>query len=198
LWATALSATACGGNLTSGGFGEAVVAVSGDAPEPTGVPAPVRALGAPTLASGSDDSPEGQLEADFLLFLEAADGSSVPLSDEPIEVRVDLRGRQEADAASATVPAARYEALRIVFTDIKVEVEAGLIIDGTPILGEVRVELRDGALTVERPLQLDIQDGDRVDLLIDLNAATWLQAVDPDLRTVAEGVAETAIEVVVR
>ena len=197
--ALALCLAACGGNLTSGGFGETAVAVSGDAPDPAAVPVPSSAaLGAPARDSGSGDKPDGEIEVEFLLYLDSDEVGSVSLTDDPLRVRVDLQGRQEADAANASVPAAHYDGLRIVFTDIKAEVKSGLVVDGVPVTGEVRVELKEGTLTVVRPLPLDIGDGDRVDLLIDLNTATWLQAVDPDLHTVAETVAAQAIEVRVR
>ena len=56
----------------------------------------------------------------------------------------------------------------------------------------------DGNLLVERPLSLTVQDGDLVELLIDLNTATWLAALDPDLRTVAETIVANAISIVIR
>jgi len=198
LGALALCAAGCGGNLTSGGFGETSVAVSGDAPDPAGAPGTAAFLGAPARDSGPGDKPDGEIEVEFLLYLESQEAGSVALTDEPLRVRVDLQGRQEADAASASVPAARYDGLRIVFTEMKAEVDSGLVVNGVPVTGEVRVELEDGTLTVLRPLSVDVADGDRVDLLVDLNAATWLQAVDPDLHTVAETVAAEAIEVRVR
>ena len=67
-----------------------------------------------------------------------------------------------------------------------------------PVVGEVRVELEDVALVVTRPLNLDVGDGERVFLLIDLNANTWLQAVDPVLRVINEEVFANAVAVAVR
>ena len=199
LAAIALLGTGCGGNLTSGGVGETSVLVSGDAPDPSGVAGPSpSAFVTPSQESGPGDQPEGEIEVEFELFLDSQEVGSLPLTGEGLRVRVDLRGLQEKDVADASVPAARYDALRIVFTEIKARVDAGLIVGGTPVTGEVRVELKNATLTVVRPLPLEIEDGDRVQLLIDLNAATWLQAVDPDLRTVAESVASQAIEVKLR
>jgi len=86
----------------------------------------------------------------------------------------------------------------VAATDIRVEVADGLIINGVPVVGEVRVELTDTALTVTRPLDLDIRDGDSVFLLMDLNANTWLQAVDPVLKVIAEEVFGDAVSVGVR
>ena len=96
------------------------------------------------------------------------------------------------------VAAAQYSQMRIVFTDIRVDVADGLIINGVPVVGEVRVELKDTALTVIRPLDLNIRDGDSVFLILDLNANTWLQAVDPELKVIAEDVFGDAVSVGVR
>ena len=139
------------------------------------------------------------MEADFLIFLVTASGASVSLSEEPIQIRLDVQGRQEVDAVDGrTVPATLYSQVRIVFTDIRVEVADGLIIDGVPVVVEVRVELKDTALTVTRPLDLDIRDGESVVLLMDLNANTWLQGVDPVLKVIAEEVFADAVSVGVR
>ena len=67
-----------------------------------------------------------------------------------------------------------------------------------PVVGEVRVELEDVALVVTRPLNLEVGDGESVFLLIDLNANTWLQAVDPVLGVINEEVFANAVAVAVR
>ena len=197
---------ACGllagcGNLTAGGLtGEATVTVSGDATDAQGVAAQ-RAVGlsprGPLAMSGS--GPEGEVRADFFLFLETATGGSTSLSEDQIQIRLDVQGMQEVDAVDRMiVPAAQYSQMRIVFTDVRVEVANGLIINGEPVVGEVRVELKDTALTVIRPLNLNIGDGESVFLLMDLNANTWLQAVDPVLLTIAEEVFGNAVSMEVR
>lgn len=185
------------GNLTAGGLtGEAAVTVSGDAPDPTAA-SPAAVASWPALQEGEEE-PEGEIEAEFRLFLDDADGGSVALSEDPLRVRVDVRGRRQEDAVDAVVPSARYTDLRIVFSHIEIEVESGLIIDGVPVVGDLEVELEGGTLTVTRPLDLDIGDGERVDLLVDLNAEAWITAADPDLRKVAEEVFAQAITVTVR
>lgn len=191
--------TGCG-NLTAGGLtGEAEVAVSGDVPGTQGSgdridPMPPSFV----AAASSDNEPEGEVEVEFLLFLEGADGTSLALSDEEIRVRVDLRGRQEADVVSRQIPSKRYTGLRIVFTEIEAEVDSGLVINGQVISGAVEVRLEDISLTVLRPLSLEVGEGERMLLLIDLNAAVWLEAVNPDLNQVAEDFFAEALNVVVR
>lgn len=205
--ATALIAlTSCAllagcGNLTAGGLtGEATVTVSGDAVDAP-APAPQSAAGALTTSpfKAPGDTPEGQVEADFFLYLVSASGDPVSLSENPIQIRLDVQGQQEADAVDRQkVPATLYSEIRMVFTDIRVQVSAGLIINGTPVVGEVRVELKDTALTVTRPLNLDIGENDSVFLLMDLNANTWLQAVDPVLGVITEEAFAAAVSVGVR
>ncbi len=205
--ATALIALAtCGllsacGNLTAGGLtGDATVTVSSDAPDPLAA-ASWSEVGpnstSPFRMSGSD--PDGEVQADFFLFLETATGSSTSLSEDQIRIRLDIQGRQEVDAVDRMiVPADQYTQMRIVFTDIRVDVRDGLIINGTPVVGTVKVELKDTALTVIRPFDLNIRDGESVFLLLDLNANTWLQAVDPVLKVIAEEVFADAVAVAVQ
>ena len=191
------------GNLTAGGLtGEATVTVSGDAAA-QGL-SPQRTIGLystppfPTEHDEPDDEPEGEVRAEFFVFLEAANGGEVSMSEDQIRIRVDVQGRQELDVAHRTVPATLYTHIRIVFTDIRVRVDSGLIINGVPVIGEVRVELEDTALTVTRPLTLDIGEGASVFLLVDLNAKTWLQGVDPVLGVIMEEVFANAVSVAVR
>lgn len=189
------------GNITAGGAtGTATVTVASDAIDTQGAAltgaARFSSLAAPGLSAGEV---EGQVEADFYLFLETAAGTAVPLSQDEIQVRLDIKGRQEIDAVDRLpVLATQYSRLRIVFSDIRVEVSAGLIINGVPVLGEVRVELDDTTLTVVRPLSLDVADGQDVFLLLDLNVNTWLQAVDPVLKVINEAAFADVISVAVQ
>ncbi len=189
------------GNLTAGGLtGEATVTVSGDAADAPG-PAPQRAVGLSSTApwAASDDTPEGEVRADFFISLVTNEGIPISLSEDPIQIRLDVQGRQEVDVVERrTIPATLYSGIRIVFTDIRVEVASGLIINGDTVVGEVRVELEDTALTVNRPLTVNIKEGDSVFLLMDLNANTWLQAVDPVLGVISEEVFGDAVSVEVR
>ncbi|HSG47039.1 MAG TPA: hypothetical protein VLA43_04390, partial [Longimicrobiales bacterium] len=187
---------ACG-NLTAGGLAETDVTVSGDAPEPA--PAAAASLAwTPPRADQGDDEADGELQAELLLFLEDGAGSRVALNRDKIEIQVDVKGLREADASAALVPAGRYTALHMLFTKIEVEVEGGLIVDGQPILGLVEVELEADSLTVVRPLNLTLDDGDRVEILIDLNAQDWLLQVDPTIQLVAEEIFANAVTVRVR
>lgn len=194
------------GNLTAGGLSEAEVTISGDAVDPAA--APSRSPRAPRTArqdddddvddDDDDDEAEGQLEADLLLFLENVAGELVPLTDEELEVRVDVRGASEVSTGTRAVPADRYRGLHALFLDIEVEIERGLVVDGRVVTGRVDVEFEADSLDVFLPVDLDLEDGARVQFLVDLNAQDWLLRVDPDLRVVAETFFANAVRVRVR
>jgi hypothetical protein len=201
-----LGATACG-NLTAGGFGEATVVVSGDASEPAPASQVTPQFSAQPTAEGPtrpylsshDGELVGDVEVEFALFLVAEDGDALRLGRDTIRVAVDLVGDTEADAVDRQrVPATRYTELRIVFTDIDVEVESGLIIDGIPIVGLVEVEIEDVTLLVTRQIDLDVDMEESVELVIDLNAPAWLEALDPLTLSVDEAVFASLIDVAVR
>jgi len=212
--AALLAAAGACGDLTAGGFGEASVRLSGDAPDTlvplratrlsAPAPAPSPAAAGPTTTEddggddGDDDQPEGEVETELTLFLVLEDGGVIALTDTDVRVRVDLEGVEEPEIALQTVSAASYSSLRMVFTDIEVEVDAGLVIMGDTIMGEIDVEFDDVILAVEKPLSLEIADDERVELLIDLNAASWLRAVDPVTRTVDAQVFADLVTVTIR
>lgn len=179
--ALALMSAACG-NLTAGGVGEASVSMSGDASE-DGASPQMAIMSGPAATDHLDDDPEGEVEADLSVFLVAADGELVPITDGEVRVRVDLQGVEQPEIGTQMVGATTYTGLRIVFTEIEAEVDAGLIIGGVPVTGPIDVEI-EGVLTIDRPIEVEIADGERVELLIDLNADSWLQAVDPVTLTV--------------
>lgn len=193
----ALVATGCGGNLTAGGArGEATVTVSGDAePEPSAAAVPARSDHHLDDDDDNADEAEGEIEAELRLFLITDDGTEIELTDSAVEVDVDVQGREEMDAVHASVPAHTYTGLRVVFTELEVEVESGLILNGLPFVGQIDVELDEGTLTVDKPLELVVQSGATARILVDLNARTWLLSADPLLGVVAEGIVADAISV---
>jgi len=200
-----LAAGACG-NVTAGGFTEVVVDVSGDVPDP--VPQATLLAAAPALDASATSGPlpsshddaqdaEGEVEVDFTLALITESGGVVPLGQDDIRVKIDLQGVDEAEAVKELIPAWRYTGLRITFTHIKVEVSGGLVINGQPVIGEIRVELEGPDLVVTRTLDLDAIEGDTVTLLMDLNTRAWLEAVDPVTLTVDPAVFASLINLVV-
>lgn len=202
-----LLATLAGcGNLTAGGIGEASVSMSGDAPDDGSSPQ-MTVVSDPTsqplnlvdpARSEHEDNPEGEVEAELSVLLVADDGTLTTLTDGDVRVRVDLRGVEEPEIGSRQVSAGSYTALRMIFTEIEAEVDAGLIINGELVTGIIDVDIDDVNLPVERSLDLEIPDGGRVELLIDLNSESWLQAVDPLTNTVDAQVFADLVTVRVR
>jgi hypothetical protein len=177
--------SACG-NLTAGGFGEAKVVANGDAPDT--IVETADALASPARTDHEEDhgdediDPDGEIELEFRLYLESNNGASLELSDQELEVELELDGSIEADVITARVPANSYSGLRIAFSEIEIYVQSGVIIDGQEVIGPVDIEFED--LEVRLPLNLTVLDGSVVEILLDLNAATWLAFVDPDTKTV--------------
>lgn len=193
------------GSLTAGGVGEVTVTLTGDDPATamsltTLTARPGYSQAAVVARSDhDDDDPEGQLEADFELYLEAESGARIHLTPNgQIEVKVDLEGVETEEVVSQVVGAARYTGLEMVFVKIEAEVDAGLIINGVPFTGAVEVDLEDDELTVTRALDLTIEADATVFLDIDLNAADWLQALDPVSATIAAQAFADLVTVTVR
>jgi hypothetical protein len=203
LWAlVALTAAGGCGNLTAGGIGEATVVVSGDADPVLQVPLQAALLPSVPAATSheeeDDDAPEGEVEVEMELYLVSEAGDPIRLGFDEIRVRVDLGGETEADAVRWNVPATRYIELLVIFTEIEAEVDAGLIINGEEVTGAIDVDLEDVTLPVSRAIDLDIADGASVEVVLDLNAPAWLQAVDPATGLVDESVFAALVDVAVR
>jgi hypothetical protein len=201
---------ACG-NITVGGFQNVTVDVSGNAPETTqpitftspaalSVTEGPRPSDAPAEAGEEADGEEaeGEVEIDVRLALVTEAGNVEMLGRDDIRIKLDLQGSDEVEAIDELVPTARYTALRLTFTHIKVEVERGLVVNGEEIVGEIEVELDDPALVVTRAIDIQPVAGSRVDLLVDLNTPAWLAAVDPMTRTVDASAFAALVDLVVR
>lgn len=185
------------GNLTAGGFGEAVVIVAAeDTSTPTFQGAAL--ISGPLPSDHDDDDPEGELQVEVIVSLVSASGAVVPLTEDVLEVQVDLEGIEQDETTPTTVPADDYRGLRLVFLKIQAEVDAGLVINGVPFTGEVDVELEADSLVVDRTLNLDLPDDSRAEIFVDLNATQWLQALDPTTSIVDGQVFADLIEVRVR
>lgn len=212
------------GNLPAGGAtGETTVYVVGDGEEPPAAPAassvsgtPLLTEGAPLLTEGaprtrsvadltdasaaavSAEEPEGEIELEFDLELVRPDGTTVPLTDQEAEIEVQLPGPEETEVTTRVVDAGEYSALRVTFNEIDVWIDQGLVIDGVPVTGLIDVEFEDLNLVVERTIDLNLEEGTDAELVVDMNATVWLDAVDPILKIVDETVVAESIQVWVR
>ena len=194
----ALTIAGCG-NLTAGGA-TAKVSVSGNYESPAPAPSPVVAgagARAPIFLVEGAEEAEGEIEIDLQVYLVSELGSAIRLGGEELRVNVDLQGAMMDEAVRERIAATRYSALRVVFTKIQAQVERGLVINGVPVVGEVHVQLEDISLEVLRPIDLEVFEGQSVELVIDLNAPAWLAAVDPVTHTVDQTVFAALVDVVV-
>lgn len=169
------------GNLTSGGVGEVDLYAAGDDPAAAG-----SSPTAPRMAPQQSAPIEGTLSLQIRSYIQSEGGDWIELTDGPTEVTVDLQGAQQSRIAGRAVTAGGYRRVRSVFGRVHAQVERGLLVDGEPVVGEVRVRLGNGdMITVEEPLVFELADGEAASLLLDLNAQLWLRLVDRIERRVA-------------
>lgn len=199
-------AAACG-NVTAGGAtGQAEVYMSGDADESAPAAAPGSLdVGAPSRPTHLPQGVivgaglEGEVQVTATLYLRTTAGSLVELTPAgPVTETVDLAGVDEPRVASEVVPEDTYAGVRIVFSDVVANVTAGLEIGGLPFTGAVTVDLGGETLVVDRDVTLTIGPDQPGAVLVDLNAAAWLDLLDPIGGTVDGADFESALEVTTR
>jgi len=194
-----ITAGGCGGNLTSGGLAEVEVFVAGDdVPDGAqGAPAGAAHPDPPTMWAAADavavsqdfSTPnsrvQGTVTAGLQLFLLGPNREWVEVTDGPQEITVDLRSSGENRLARRSVSAGRYIRVRTVLRRVEAQVLGGLVIDGLPFLGPVRVELGSGeGLILEEPTFLELREGEEERLVVALNSQLWLRLV---ARSLGEG-----------
>jgi hypothetical protein len=110
----------------------------------------------------------------------------VEVTDGPEMVIMDLESPEPVVLARATVSAGRYRGVRTVFRRVEANVIRGLVVDGQPVTGLVRVQLGDGGiLVVEDPTEVEVPVGGETSLLVDLHTMRWLRLLNLELRQVA-------------
>lgn len=206
--APALALAGCG-NVTAGGVtGDTDIYMTGDADGGGAAAAPERAPRTQADTTPETTAPlgavvgaglEGEVQVTADLYLSDAGGAPVSLTpDGPVTVTLDLAGAQEPRVARQAVTLGSYDGLRVVFTDVVADVTAGLEIAGVTFTGPVTVDLGGDALTVERTLTLTVDPDRPLAVLVDLNAAAWLDLLDPVTGTVTGADFAGAIQVSVR
>jgi hypothetical protein len=168
---------ACGGNVTSGGFGEVEVLLSSDAAEELqGI--------ARVLAPTGHEPLVGTLSVTVRSFVREGGSRWIEVTDGPQEITVPLEDPTPVVVARATFPEGDYDAVRTLFGRIRVHIESGLVVGGEPVVGEVRVEVGlDGILVMEeRGIRVDREGTSPV--LLEMRARRWLPFVDRERRLV--------------
>jgi hypothetical protein len=185
------------GDLTSGGVGDLDVVVAADSVpiDATGVPSAPRLPEAPSSPGDLQDRPSrqtgpsdlaGTLTLSIQVFVLHPPYRMVEVTDGPQMVVLDLESTEPMTLASATVPAGRYRGVRTVFRRVEANVVRGLVVDGQPVTGLVRVQLGSGgALVVDDPTEVEVPAGGEASLLVDLHTTRWLRLLNLELRQVA-------------
>jgi hypothetical protein len=174
--AVSTSSTACSKELMGGGErGEVVTRVNDD--EGSGAQADrvgrhhlLRAV----LPGGS--GPEGTVKAAVQLALISSSGSIDPVASSS-SVQVAIGSSDGMVIGSDMVDARSYTQVRVTFSSVSANVTGGLL-GGLPITGTVTLDVAE-PIIVDLPIALTVQPGSTHTLILDLNAGTWLSAVDP-------------------
>lgn len=216
---SALLLAGCGNLPAGSATGETTVYVVGDGDEPVASPvssgtsldprtsestAPSSSdpmwAGADLATASAAEEPEGEIELEFDLELVRSDGTTVALTDQEAQVEVELPGGPgtEIRVATRVVDAGQYATLRVNFDEIDVWIDQGLIIDGIEVMGLIDVEMEDPNLVVDRTIDLIVEQGANAELLVDMNAAAWLESEDALDKIIDGTLVAESIEVRVR
>ncbi|MBV9109584.1 MAG: hypothetical protein JO306_09275 [Gemmatimonadetes bacterium] len=193
-----LGLSGCGKEVVVGGEKHVDTSATGDGtPEGSANPskAPRYALspGGDPLAAVAGRA-QGTIDFTARVSLVASTGQVVPLDGFAMAtVRID--GSDTVHLSSANVPAARYTAVRVAFTQVRANVTSGLVIGSTNVTGQLTVVIPAGdSLVVERSVDLGAPSAD-VRLLVDLDASAWLKAADPVTRLIPAATFRDAVKV---
>lgn len=176
----------CGGNLTSGGFGDVEVLVSSDEVEEVQAAttaAILAELGVPAGSSHTDPI-VGTLTVRMRSFARRGIGDFVELTDGVQELTLSLDDPVSVEVARRSVPAGRYDAVRTFFGRIEAYIESGLVIDGVPIEGRVPVDLGGDGFSVVTYTGFDVFEDVPTVVAIDMQSRLWLRLASAVLQRV--------------
>jgi hypothetical protein len=202
----------CGcGDLTAGGFGEVEVYANADesstsssAPSRTSGPQRTddlwRAAGELGGPAAAVSAAEGLLTAQMRVYLQSdATGQWTEVTEGIRDLTLDLRGHTERRVGIKFVESGRYTRFRVVFSRVQAVVIGGLVVGGVPISGEVNVDLgAQSSLTAEREVLIEVERDGALDVVMDLNASTWLASLSVVTLTVPGAALAEAVAVRVR
>lgn len=190
LAALVASSAGCSKELLAGGERGEVTTTMNDGPGSSSA----RSDGAPStrllrsvLPAGT--GPQGTVQAAVQVALvEEGGGADVIVPDGAATVRIgDSEGAVLGTDDSVYV--GLYPTARVTFSSVTADITGGL-----PIIGRVTVQLT-APVTIEAPVALTVEAGSKHRVIIDLNASTWLAAVDPVTLTVPAAAFRSALEV---
>lgn len=184
------------GNLTSGGLGDVEVIVAVDSvPSGDFVSGQLADLGVlPSHSSGFARAPQvppepvqGTLTVRVQVYVRRGSARWIEVTDGVQEVEMPLVGGDPVTLAEKAVPTGPYAAMRTVFRRVEADVQSGLVVDGVAVTGPILVDLgTEESLVVDRPVELEVSEGTRSSLAVDLHTTRWLRLLDRDRKRVRQ------------
>lgn len=193
--ALALALSACQGDATGSGGGDAqlqVAARGDDAPASQSVSP---ASGGPSY---SHTSAQGTIDFRARVYVQSGTSGWVELTERAASTAsVAASGHGEAVAfASSRVRAGSYNRVRVVFEAVNANISGGVQLSTGLLTGTVSVNLEsDGQVVVEREVNVSASSGATTRLVLNLNANAWLNRANAQTRTVAESEFRNAVQV---
>ena len=187
----------CGQELTAGGQrkGEVSAVVIDD----PGSPDATRSLprSGARLSITRALIPAGTVNVQATVTLLTNSGGAQELTSEAAGATLDLGSTSKTNLARGDVSSIRYATARVEFTKIEANVTSGLVVGGIDLVGTVRVAMTQ-PVVVERPIELTVVEEGHHEVEIDLNAESWLTAIDPITRTVPAAAFRSAVTIQAR
>jgi hypothetical protein len=195
--ALALALAGCGDEPTGGARRKGEV--SAQLIDDPGSPAPIRVLprSGASFSTARAAIPSGTVTVEATVTLLTDQGGGEELVPEAGGATVDLGSTSKTPVARADVSTIRYSMARITFTRVVANVSGGLVVGQSDLVGTVSVSLAQPAV-LERPIELAVVENGHHELEIDLNAESWLTAVDPVSRTVPSAAFRSAVTIQAR
>ena len=148
--------------------------------------------------AGSSSDASGRIEIEARVYLQAATGEWVEVTEGVARQSVDASGGDGVRVlASGSVEASSYARVRVEFERVTTQVDGQLTVAAGALTGTVRVDGgSDGRVTLEREIRLDARADAVSRLEIDLNADQWLARADASTGAVAESEFASAVNII--
>lgn len=143
-------------------------------------------------------SAEGSLRLTTRVYLRKGARGWLEVTPGLREILLSLHNGEEGIVAQSEVPAGRYDAVRVDFRFVEAEVDEGLVIQGDTVRGTIAVEVPTDGVSVFFNETVDVTDGSRTSILIQLRAQEWLRKANRVGRTVAADDFEEEIRLEIR
>jgi hypothetical protein len=152
----------------------------------------------PEVTRRSVVAPLGTLTFEAAASLIDETGAEIPIAGQTV-VQLRIETPDSARFAQRRVRPVEYLVLRLRFTRVDAFIEAGLIIDGIPRPGPLRIAIPVGAsLVVDVPVELTVPQRARELIVVDLNASVWMPTIEFLTGTASPAAFAQAIRVRVR